>query len=203
MDLKSIVEAALFAAQRPLSIAEIEALFEEDEKPDRDRILVALEELTRDYAPRPLELRKVASGYRFQVRPGFAPWVAKLFEERPGRYSRALLETLAIIAYRQPVTRGQIEEIRGVAVSTGIIRTLLEREWIAVVGHREVPGRPALYATTKQFLDYFNLETLADLPDLPEFSSALQSNHVPATTEISKTIAPLDAESVRANDRAS
>lgn len=201
MDLKSIVEAALFAAQRPLSIAEIEALFGEDEKPDRDRILVALEELTRDYAPRPLELRKVASGYRFQIRPGFAPWVAKLFEERPGRYSRALLETLAIIAYRQPVTRGQIEEIRGVAVSTGIIRTLLERDWIAVVGHREVPGRPALYATTKQFLDYFNLETLADLPDLPESSSALQSNHVPTTTEISETIAPVDAESVRTNEQ--
>jgi segregation and condensation protein B len=166
MELKAIVEAALFAAQRPLNILEIEGLFPEDEKPETSEIVAALEDLAQDYRTRPIELKQVASGYRFQVREALSPWVSRLFEERPARYSKAFLETLAIIAYRQPVTRGEIEDIRGVSVSTHIIRALLEREWVQVVGHKEVPGRPALYATTRQFLDYFNLQNLDDLPPL-------------------------------------
>ncbi|MGI2323940.1 MULTISPECIES: SMC-Scp complex subunit ScpB [Methylococcus] len=187
MDLKAILEAALFAAQRPLSLAELEALFGEDERPATEEIRLALATLADEYAARPLELRKVASGYRFQVRAAYAPWISRLFEERPGRYSRALLETLAIIAYRQPVTRGQIEEIRGVAVSSGIIRTLTEREWVTVVGHRDVPGRPALFATTPQFLDHFNLESLADLPALPEFAVSPELEDVLAAAQTDPT----------------
>ncbi|WP_367027537.1 SMC-Scp complex subunit ScpB [Methylococcus sp. ANG] len=190
MDLKAIVEAALFAAQRPLSLAELEALFGEGERPAAEDIRQALETLAEEYSERPLELRKVASGYRFQVRAAYAPWISRLFEERPGRYSRALLETLAIIAYRQPVTRGQIEEIRGVAVSSGIIRTLTEREWVTVVGHRDVPGRPALFATTPQFLDYFNLESLADLPALPEFAASPELENVLAAAQTDQTHPP-------------
>ncbi|MDF9392270.1 MULTISPECIES: SMC-Scp complex subunit ScpB [Methylococcus] len=190
MDLKAIIEAALFAAHRPLSVAELEALFGDDERPDAEEIRQALESLAEEYSERPLELRKVASGYRFQVRVAYAPWISRLFEERPGRYSRALLETLAIIAYRQPVTRGQIEEIRGVAVGSGIIRTLTEREWVTVVGHRDVPGRPALFATTPQFLDYFNLESLADLPALPEFAASPESADVFAAAQTDPTHPP-------------
>ena len=166
MDLKAIIEAALFAAQRPLNIGEIEGLFPEEEKPEVAAIRAALADLAEEYRTRPIELKEVASGFRYQVRAAFSPWVSRLFEERPARYSKALLETLAIIAYRQPVTRGEIEDIRGVSVSTLIIRTLLERDWVHVVGHKEVPGRPALYATTRQFLDYFNLQSLNDLPPL-------------------------------------
>jgi segregation and condensation protein B len=166
MDLKAIIEAALFAAQRPLNIGEIEGLFPEEEKPEVAAIRAALADLAEEYRTRPIELKEVASGFRFQVRAAFSPWVSRLFEERPARYSKALLETLAIIAYRQPVTRSEIEDIRGVSVSTLIIRTLLERDWVHVVGHKEVPGRPALYATTRQFLDYFNLQSLNDLPPL-------------------------------------
>jgi segregation and condensation protein B len=166
MELKAIVEAALFAAQRPLNIAELSGLFPDDEKPDAAAIRWALAELAEDYQSRPIELKEVASGFRFQVREALSPWLSRLFEERPARYSKAFLETLAIIAYRQPVTRGEIEDIRGVSVSTLIIRSLLEREWVQVVGHKEVPGRPALYATTPQFLDYFNLISLNDLPPL-------------------------------------
>jgi len=166
MELKAIVEAALFAAQRPLNISELEGLFPEQEKPETSAIRAALEDLAEDYRNRPIELKQVASGFRFQVREALSPWVSRLFEERPARYSKAFLETLAIIAYRQPVTRGEIEDIRGVSVSTHIIRALLEREWVQVVGHKEVPGRPALYATTRQFLDYFNLQNLDDLPPL-------------------------------------
>lgn len=166
MELKAIVEAALFAAQRPLNIAELSGLFPEDEKPDAAAVRWALAELAQDYQSRPIELKEVASGFRFQVREALSPWLSRLFEDRPARYSKAFLETLAIIAYRQPVTRGEIEDIRGVSVSTPIIRSLLEREWVQVVGHKEVPGRPALYATTPQFLDYFNLIGLNDLPPL-------------------------------------
>jgi len=166
MELKSIVEAALFAAQRPLDIADLEGLFREEEKPEVAAIRAAVADLAKDYQKRPIELKEVASGFRFQVRAELSPWVSRLFEERPGRYSKAFLETLAIIAYRQPVTRGEIEDIRGVSVSTVIIRSLLEREWVNVVGHKEVPGRPALYATTRQFLDYFNLHSLNELPAL-------------------------------------
>ena len=168
-ELKKIVEAALMAAAEPLSVSNLLSMFEDDlEKPDRNKIRKALNELREDYAERGVELKEVASGFRFQVRSDLAGWINRLFDERPQRYSQALLETLAIVAYRQPVTRGEIEDIRGVSLSSGIIRTLLEREWIKVVGHRDVPGHPELLATTKQFLDYFNLKELAELPSLAE-----------------------------------
>jgi segregation and condensation protein B len=167
-NIKRIIEAALFAAGKPLSLESLAGLFEESERPARTDLRKALAELASDYADRGVELVEVASGWRFQSRQDFAPWIQKLWDEKPGRYSRATLETLALIAYRQPVTRGEIEEVRGVSVSSNIIKTLLEREWIRVVGHRDVPGRPALYATTRQFLDYFNLKSLDELPSLAE-----------------------------------
>ncbi|MDD5033170.1 MAG: SMC-Scp complex subunit ScpB [Methylococcaceae bacterium] len=173
MELKAIVEAALFVAQKPLGIAELQALFPAGEEPQASAIRIALDELTEEYRSRPIELKEVASGFRFQVREGLSPWISRLFEERPGRYSKAFLETLAIIAYRQPVTRGEIEDIRGVAVSTQIIRSLQERDWIQVVGHKEVPGRPALFATNREFLDYFNLKSLDELPPLQTFIDRL------------------------------
>ncbi len=179
VELKSIIEAALLAAGRPLSLAELENLFAEHERPEPAEIQAALADLAADCRDRPVELKQVASGYRLQVRAAFSPWVSRLFEERPGRYSRAFLETLAIIAYRQPVTRGEIEDIRGVAVSSSIVRTLQERGWIQVVGHKEVPGRPALLATTKQFLDYFNLRSLDELPPLQEFLDDLALESAP------------------------
>jgi segregation and condensation protein B len=166
--LKSILEAVLLAAGEPVSLDSLVSLFGEEEEVSRTDVGKALEALSEDYAERGLELREVASGYRIQVREDATPWVTRLWEERPQRYSRALLETLALIAYRQPITRGDIEEIRGVSVRSNIIRTLQEREWIRVVGHRDVPGKPALFGTTKMFLDYFNLSSLDDLPSLAE-----------------------------------
>jgi segregation and condensation protein B len=166
--IKNILEAALLAAGEPLSEERLLALFNEAEQPAREQLRAALQQLRDDYAARSLELREVGSGWRIQVRQEFAPWVAKLWEERAPRYSRALLETLALIAYRQPITRAEIEEIRGVTIASSIMKTLQEREWIRVVGHRDVPGRPALYATTREFLDYFNLRGLEDLPTLAE-----------------------------------
>lgn len=166
--LKNIIEAALLAAGHPLTLDQLTALFAEGEQPAREVLRAALDELRQDCAQRGIELKEVSSGYRFQVKEEFAPWVSRLWDERPTRYSRALLETLALMAYRQPITRAEIEDIRGVAVSSNIIKTLLEREWIRVVGHREVPGRPALYGTTRQFLDSFNLKSLNDLPPLAE-----------------------------------
>ena len=168
MEIKRIVEAILFAANRPMTVRQVQQVFPEIEQPETIEILGAIESITEDYRDRPIELKKVASGYRFQVRQELSRWVTRLFEEKPPRYSRALLETLAIIAYRQPVTRGDIEDIRGVSVSTSIIQTLLERDWIKVVAQKEAPGRPSLYGTTKQFLDYFNITTLNDLPTLQE-----------------------------------
>lgn len=168
MNTKRIVEAILFAANKPMTVKQIQQVFPELEQPDTLEIQDAIEAITQDYLTRPIGLKRLASGYRFQVKDGMAQWVSRIFEEKPPRYSRALLETLAIIAYRQPVTRGEIEEIRGVSVSTGIIQTLLEREWVRVIAHKEVPGRPALYGTTRQFLDYFNLSTLTELPTLEE-----------------------------------
>jgi segregation and condensation protein B len=168
MEIKRIVEAIIFAANRPMTVKQIQQVFPEIEQPELDEIHAAIESITEDYRDRPIELKHVASGYRFQVRQELSRWVSRLFEEKPPRYSRALLETLAIVAYRQPVTRGDIEDIRGVSVSTSIIQTLLEREWIKVVAHKEAPGRPGLYGTTKQFLDYFNVTTLNDLPTLQE-----------------------------------
>jgi len=179
VELKTIVEAALLAAGRPLSFAELENLFAESERPEPGELQAALAALAEDCRGRPVELKQVASGYRLQVRESFSPWVSRLFEERPGRYSRAFLETLAIIAYRQPVTRGEIEDIRGVAVSSGIVRSLQERGWVQVVGHKEVPGRPALLATTRQFLDYFNLTSLGELPPLQEFIDDLALQAAP------------------------
>jgi segregation and condensation protein B len=175
MDLKLILEAAMMAASRPLDMDEFRGLFDEGERPDDTTLLDALTELARDCEHRPVELKRVASGYRLQVREAFSPWVSRLFEERPGRYSRAFMETLAIIAYRQPATRGEIEDIRGVAVSSSIIKTMQERDWIHVVGHKDVPGRPALFATTRHFLDYFNLTSLSELPPLQELIDNLDS----------------------------
>lgn len=168
VEIKQIVEAVLFASGKPMTIRQVQQVFPELERPDTLAIQNAIDEIIQDYSLRPVELKQVASGYRFQVKQQMSPWVARLFEEKPPKYSRALLETLAIIAYRQPVTRGDIEDIRGVSVSTNIIRTLLEREWIRVVAHKEVPGRPAIYGTTKQFLDYFNKSSLSELPTLQE-----------------------------------
>ncbi|MBD3647957.1 MAG: SMC-Scp complex subunit ScpB [Pseudomonadales bacterium] len=165
--LKQIVEGAILAADRPLSIDQMIQLFER-EQPSRAQVREALEQIQAECEGKGYELKEVASGYRFQVRTEYSEWVGRLWEEKPPRYSRALLETLALIAYKQPITRGDIEEIRGVSVSTNIIRSLMEREWIRVVGHRDVPGRPAIYATTKTFLDYFNLSSLDELPTLSE-----------------------------------
>lgn len=166
--LKLIIEAALLASIEPLTVARIASLFDIDEQPENKDIHEALAELQAECSSRSVELVEVASGWRYQVRPSMAKWVNKLWDERPVKYSRATLETLALIAYRQPITRGDIEEVRGVAVSTNIIQSLLERNWVRVVGHRDVPGRPALYATTRQFLDYFNLKSLDQLPSLSE-----------------------------------
>ena len=168
VETKQIVEAILFAANRSMTLKQIKQVFPELEQPDNDEIQRAIDAIIEDYRLRPVELKLVASGYRFQIKEAMSPWVARLFAEKPPRYSRALLETMAIIAYRQPVTRGDIEDIRGVSVSSTIMRTLLDREWVRVVGHKEVPGRPALYSTTKQLLDYFNLSSLSELPTLQE-----------------------------------
>jgi len=165
---KQIIEGLLLAAGKPLPISKIADVFPEHERPETQELQAAIKAIELDCEQRGFELKKVASGYRFQVKQEFGEWVGKLWDERPQRYSRALLETISIIAYRQPITRGEIEKIRGVAVSTNIIRTLIEREWVRVVGHRDVPGRPAMYATTKQFLDYFNLKSLEELPPLSE-----------------------------------
>lgn len=176
VNTKRIVEAILFAANKPMTIKQIQQTFPELEQPDILEIQLALEAIAQDYLVRPIALKQLASGYRFQIREGMAPWITRLFEEKPPRYSRALLETLSIIAYRQPVTRGEIEDIRGVSVSSNIIHTLLDREWIRVIAHKEVPGRPALYGTTKQFLDYFNLTSLNELPTLEEIADLDFSN---------------------------
>lgn len=166
--LKNIIEASLLAAGEPLSIDRLLALFEEEERPERKTLQEAIGLLQQECTGRGIELREVASGYRYQARSEVSRWVSRLWEERAPRYSRALLETLALIAYRQPITRGEIEDIRGVAVSSHIIKTLQEREWIRVIGHRDVPGKPAMFGTTREFLDYFNLKSLDDLPTLAE-----------------------------------
>ena len=175
LPLKQIIEGAILAAEAPLSIDQLMRLFEGDE-PERVDVRDVLQEIEQECEGRGFELKQVASGYRFQVRSSYGEWVSRLWKEKPPRYSRALLETLALIAYKQPITRGDVEEIRGVAVSTNIIRTLLEREWVRIVGHRDVPGHPALYATTKNFLDYFNLRNLDELPSLAEIKDLTQAN---------------------------
>lgn len=176
--LRKIIEGAILAAGQPMTIARLLELFDEEVAPSKDDIAAALADIQAASADRGFELKEVASGWRFQVRDNLAPWVNRLWEEKPQKYSRALLETLALVAYRQPITRGDIEEIRGVAVSSHIMKTLLERDWVKVVGHRDVPGRPSLFATTRQFLDYFNLKSLDELPSLSEIRDLDELNPV-------------------------
>ena len=174
--IKNIIEAVLLSAEKPMTVIQLEELFvtdmlgAENEKPSRDEIRQVLHILDDEYFNRGFELKEVSSGFRLQVRQQYADWVGRLWEEKPARYSRALLETLALIAYRQPITRGEIEEVRGVSVSSNIIKTCIERDWIKVLGHKDVPGRPSLYGTTREFLDYFNLKTLDELPSLAEIT---------------------------------
>ncbi|HNP36388.1 MAG TPA: SMC-Scp complex subunit ScpB [Woeseiaceae bacterium] len=169
-EIKYFVEAALLAAGRPLSIENLQGLFDGRSTPEKDEIRQSIASLNEEYEVRGLEIGDVASGFRMQIKASMADRLQKLWEERPPRYSRALFETLALIAYRQPITRGEIEEVRGVSVSSNIMRTLLERDWVRVVGHRDVPGRPAMFGTTRGFLDYFNLKKLDDLPELADLS---------------------------------
>ena len=170
-NLSLIIEALLFSSSRPLNEKEILSAFDLRSPPTSKEIKEALKSIEEKYSENSIELVKVASGYRLRIRQEYSPWVAKLWEAKPQKYSRALLETLALIAYKQPITRGEIEEVRGVSVSSQIIRTLLDRSWIKVVGHRDVPGRPALFSTTKDFLDDLNLSKLSDLPELPEIQN--------------------------------
>lgn len=169
--IEHIIEVALLVAGRPMTLIQLQRLFAEPNIPTTSELKNALDAITQHYEGRGLELIEVSSGYRLQAKRELSPWLARLFEERPPRYSRALLETLAIIAYQQPVTRADVEAIRGVAISTPTIKTLLDREWVQVVGHKETPGRPAIYGTTKAFLDHFNLKSLSELPSLAEFKN--------------------------------
>jgi segregation and condensation protein B len=191
--LKRILEAALLASAQPLSVPQLAALFTEQESPSHEELARALEALALDCVDRGIELKEVASGFRYQVRETVQPWVARLWTERQTRYSRALLETLSLIAYRQPITRGEIEQIRGVAVSTNIVKTLEEREWIRVVGYRDVPGKPELFGTTRHFLDYFNLKSLDELPPLAEIRDVEELDPQLA-------LAPIDAGDEAATD---
>ena len=199
--MKRIIEGALMAAGEPVTLERLQNLFAEEEKPNIKDLRALLENLASDYADRAIEIKEVASGYRFQVKAELSPWMMKLWEERPPRYSRALLETLALIAYRQPITRAEIEDVRGVVVSTGIMKTLTEREWVKVVGHRDIPGRPALYATTKQFLDYFNLKTLEQLPTLSQLQEidALEASLQQLQLDVAETEANV-AQDVEENN---
>jgi segregation and condensation protein B len=200
--LKNILEAFLLGADRTLTVIQMESLFElDEERPTRDEIRKALHEMAEDYESRAYELKQVASGFRLQVRQEYATWVGRLWEEKPARYTRALLETIALIAYRQPVTRGEIEEVRGVSVSSSIIKTLLERDWIKVLGHKDVPGKPSLYGTTREFLDYFNLKsldqlpTLAEIKDLDKIHPELELDEDAAQTETGETVNQGDSSS--------
>ncbi|PJD91296.1 MAG: SMC-Scp complex subunit ScpB [Legionella sp.] len=172
-ELKNIVESLLLASQEPLSVDKIIQLFDEWQKPSFEQICGILLSLQKEYEHRSLELIQVASGYRLQTKAQYSSWISKLYKEKPVKYSRALLETLAIIAYKQPVTRADIEDIRGVSVASHIIKTLIEREWIRIAGYKDVPGKPAVYVTTKEFLNYFNLKYLHELPALPEIVNSL------------------------------
>jgi segregation and condensation protein B len=198
--LKNIIEAVLMSAEKPLKVNDIENLFAGDnDMPTRDEIRKTLKLLVEDYDNRGFELKEVASGFRLQVRQDYSQWIGRLWEEKPARYTRALLETIALIAYRQPITRGEIEEVRGVSVSSNIIKTLMEREWIKVLGHKDVPGKPALYGTTKEFLDYFNLKSLEDLPSLAEIKD-LDQIHQELDLDIDNTDATDDSSDVESTD---
>ena len=189
--LTQVVEAILLSASRPLDIQEIERVFPDNERPTREEIRQALTEIEEQCLDRGVELKKVSSGYRLQVRQDLSVYVAKLWEERPQRFSKATLETLALIAYRQPITRGEIEEIRGVTIGTQLMRGLMERGWVKIVGQRDVPGRPSLYSTTKEFLDYFGLQHLRELPELPELPD-LQSLDMELPLETDTSALDLD-----------
>ena len=174
--LSEILEALLLSASRPISIEDILKVFE-DPKPSKDEIRKALNQIDQDCLTRGIELKKIASGYRLQVKQSLSQYIAKLWEEKPQKFSKATLETLSLIAYKQPITRGEIEEIRGVAVGTQLIRGLMERGWVKIVGQRDVPGRPSLYSTTKEFLDYFGLQHLRELPELPSLPDLTSIEH--------------------------
>jgi segregation and condensation protein B len=190
--LKPILEALFAAADGPLSVSQIFDLFSGDvDQPGKDDIRKAIEEIGEQFQDGGLELKQVASGFRFQVKPAYETWVSRLWDQKPPRYSRALLETLALIAYRQPITRGEIEDIRGVSVSTNMIKTLLEREWIKPLGHKDVLGKPTLYGTTRSFLDYFNIKSLNELPTLAEIRDLDQYTPELAFVEKSETENPL------------
>lgn len=207
-DLKHIIEATLLAAGRPIPTQQLLDLFDERERPSTEEMQAALSLLVADYAERGIELVEVASGWRIQVRPKVADVVSRLWQERPSRYSRALLETLALVAYRQPITRSEIEEIRGVSISSTIMRTLQERNWIRVVGHREVPGRPELLGTTREFLDYFGLKSLDQLPTLAELKDVetigvqleLPGGEVPSQSEEGAAPSEVEVETEAAAD---
>lgn len=198
-EIKIFVESALLAAGRPLNVAQLQDLFDGRSMPEKSQIRQAVSSLIDDYEGRGITIAEVASGYRLQISASMADRLHKLWEDRPPRYSRALFETLALIAYRQPITRGEIEEIRGVSVSTNIIRSLLEREWVRVVGHRDVPGRPAMFGTTKTFLDYFSLKKLDDLPplaDLSDWESLRVQLDLPAVDEDDVENTPIESGAV-------
>ena len=186
-NLSLIIEALLFSSSRPLSEKEILSAFDLRSPPTSNEIKEGLKSIEEKYSENSIELVKVASGYRLRIRQEYSAWVAKLWEAKPQKYSRALLETLALIAYKQPITRGEIEEVRGVSVSSQIIRTLLDRSWIKVVGHRDVPGRPALFSTTKDFLDDLNLSKLSDLPELPEIQNIPEEAQISLLNEPSSS----------------
>jgi len=191
--VRNVIEAALLAAGRPLAADELTALFEEREAPTGEQLTAVFETLREDYRERGIELVEVASGFRIQIRPQLAQPVSRLWQERPAKYSRALLETLALIAYRQPITRGEIEQIRGVTVNPNIIKTLLERGWVRVVGHRDVPGRPELLGTTREFLDYFGLKRLEELPTLGQLKE-LEEMRVQLTLPGAEPMVPAEPE---------
>ena len=174
--LSEILEALLLSASRPINIEDIVKVFE-DPKPSKDEIRKALNQIDQDCLTRGIELKKIASGYRLQVKQSLSEYIAKLWEEKPQKFSKATLETLSLIAYKQPITRGEIEEIRGVAVGTQLIRGLMERGWVKIVGQRDVPGSPSLYSTTKEFLDYFGLQHLRELPELPSLPDLTSIEH--------------------------
>ncbi|MCH9769918.1 MAG: SMC-Scp complex subunit ScpB [Gammaproteobacteria bacterium] len=197
-DLDKILEAAIFAAGEPVALTRLAQLFPESARPSNKEIRDTLKKLSETMETRGVELVEVASGYRFQAKTEYAPWLKQLWEKKPPRYSRALLETLALIVYRQPITRAEIEDVRGVAVSSNIIKTLLDRQWVKIVGHKEVPGRPALFASTKQFLDYFNLKSLSELPTLPE-PADLDALEEQLSTQLNLPVASAETETDESN----
>ncbi len=197
--IKNVIEAALLAAARPVSVAELAQIFDEASRPTPKELRTLLEQIAADYEGRGVEVRETANGFRFQVRSEFSLEVSRLWPERPRKYSRALLETLALIAYRQPITRAEIENVRGVAVNPEIVKTLMERNWVRVVGHRDVPGHPELLGTTSEFLDYFSLRSIEDLPPLAELKSLTDLNlqlPLPGTTEGGQAPAAVDGAPV-------